>query len=199
MSNQDWMVEGHSETPHPHHPFQTSLEEWYFYRLHTHTDNRWAETFEIFFVAAVSVGLASANILPLPGIFLLPELPHSWNQGFPTKLKRTWWPNFTSMQIITDSQQTLDTISCCLVKCDTDGWGIQGVSGGLTVNCDQYLDKSTHKTCTSKIVCSLLKNKRYAVIGLQKLELAFLHLHLTALWTEFDAYEPPWSFTPFPF
>ena len=105
-----------------------------------------------------------------PSIFLLPELPaHEWNQGFPTKLKRTWWPNFTSMQIITDSQQTLDTISCCLVKCDTDGWGngdtrcqwrsdskLGSVSGQIR----------THKICATKIVCSMQEQDIYAVIGL---------------------------------
>ena len=45
--------------------------------------------------------------------------------------------------------------------------GIQGVSGGLTVNWDQYLDKSAHKICATKIVCTLYKEQEiYAVIGL---------------------------------
>ena len=59
--------------------------------------NQWAE--KIFFVAAVS----SVRPISLPGIF---QPAFEWNQGFPTKLKRTWWPSFTSMQIITRNTQT---------------------------------------------------------------------------------------------
>ena len=42
--------------------------------------------------------------------------------------------------------------------------GIQGVGGGVIVNCDLYLDKSTHKKHPKFYVC---KNKRYAVIGVR--------------------------------
>ena len=120
---------------------------------------------------------ASANILALPRRFPA----HEWNQGFPTELKRTRWPNFTSMQII--------TVSCCLVRSNTEGFKVS-VEGWVAVHWLKSLClKKSFPAIAKKhtILCWTIiqrchkKNNRYNVTRLEKLERAFLHLRLAIM------------------
>ena len=112
--------------------------------------------------------------LPCPGVFPA----HEWNQGFPTELKRTRWPNFTSMQII--------TVPCCLVRSNTQGFRVS-VEGWVAVHWNHCLKKSfpackKHRILRWTIIqrCHK-KNNRYNVTRLEKLERAFLHLRLAIM------------------